>query len=248
MQTDYLHYFTCSKVTTGTSLRECKELIFFPLGFFLIISPYESLYYQQEPYWFEFTFPHLSLSFSICANRILLAAVTTHYPSPCQMHDGANKREAHFFINLVHGRYDWFMGGFAPNGDSDTRFFHLVAPVSLTHHRSPSSFPFNPLPSPEPWSSISSSLHKVGEQSLFVLSCRAKEIITVFCGYRDAGGDEEDNDDDDNEDDDDDGDGRGRPRVASLLTRPKSGVHTLPHLPLPRTQAAAPLTAGGLGN
>lgn len=133
------------------------------------------------------------------------------------------------------------MGGFAPNGDSDTRFFHLVAPVSLTHHRSPSSFPFNPLPSPEPWSSISSSLHKVGEQSLFVLSCRAKEIITFSCGYTDAGGDEEDDD----EDDDGGGNGRGRPRAASLLTRPASGVHTLPHLPLPRTQAAAPLTAGG---
>ena len=146
MQTDYLHYFTCSKVTMGTSLRECKELIFFPLGFFLIISPYESLYNQQEPYWFELAFPHLSLSFSICANRILLAAVTTHSPSPCQTHDGANKREGHFFINVVHGRYDWFMGGFAPNGDSDTRFFHLVAPVSLTHHRSPSSFPFQPTP------------------------------------------------------------------------------------------------------
>lgn len=106
----------------------------------------------------------------------------------------------------------------------------------------------NPVPSPESWSSISSSLHKAGEQSLFVLSCRAKEIITVFCGYSDDGGDKEDDNDDDNEDDDDDGDGRGRPRGATLLTRPESGVHTLPHLPLPRTQAAAPLTAGGLGN
>ena len=155
----------------GNFTERMQIIHFFSLGFFSqfpLVNPCTDD--QQEPYWFEFAFPHPSLFFSICTNRTLLAAVKPAlHPMPLPNVWGS-KQEGSSFLHKFSPWQIWLIHGWLC---SKWWFRHKVL-----------------------WSG-------------------GPSISDVW------------------------------PREASLLARSEHGVHTLPHLPLPRTQAAALLAARG---